>query len=1536
MDKVAKALTGFLTGTIMLVSAGAGYLYSQRDAVIEKIAATASEYATKALGTKIEIGSIKVGNLNAGSTSDITVSNLAIYDKNEDLIAKAESAEVNFHLLAMASDPLAAIDEIKVHGVEGNIVKRSDDTWNFEDIKTSSEGESKFDANILVDDVKVNAVFDENELNATVPNLNLDFDTTADFAAEVNKAQVSGNISGNDFDTGDITGKLDFDHSNIKAEVNVDSLLADVNDNKAHVEKIIAALDLDESSNVNTDIKAQTFGSNIHLMANAIDNKQIINVDADTLNITDILPFIPSDTIPDGVELLGGAVNDVKLNVLKRGDNLSFSGSTNVKDGSVMVEQTQIDDINGSITFTDAEILLNANAQANGQYAEVTGSIRIDTDEPYFDLNASSDSFNPNAVMYLPAEGTAAFTAHLTGTSSNPIVEADIYSPYIIYDNLSASNVSTHLKYQDNAVFLTNLKANTFGGTINGDLELMAMDLSYNAHVMINGVDISQFKDFAPQLAETEGLFFGDVGINGVGSDVDKLKVYGSAYIANARYDKLDVNRADTSFFVDGDDIKIDYLSAALPNGGSLGAEGTITDGRKLDLKFYAAHIDLATVETFIPQVEISGLADFKGSVHGDSDNPNVDLKFSAVDRSEEIDEKFKGVLFDQPYDSIKFIASGSLDGVAINDFTMTKNGKDIWLAKGTVGLTGEKKINLQVDTVGARAEDIIRLVAPDQALTGNVDNIITVTGTLDKPNVVGYIHFWRGSYRGMLVNSMDGDYFVDGTQIRLQDFHINSPMVDMDLNGTIDSASTDMNFTVEVYDINVERFQGKLPENYPAHGHGKFTGIIGGNLDHPIFDGKLNADSLSFNEVEISDVNGHITLNGNDILLDNFSFNQGEGSYTVHGRVNYLTNSMSGRSEVKNADIPNLLALANLKNEIITGTLNSNMQFGGTMQNPSLQMIGTIPQGTIAGCDIHDINLNVTLLNNTIYLNTLEGFQGETGTINASGSAQLNGSLDIKLSAENLALEMFSKAAGLDAEVVGLVNIDAVVGGTTDNPTAQVDMSATGGLKGSTFDLMHGTFNLKDGIIDVQELMAQRAINEKIYKVSAKGLIPLVSLSTDKNKLLNSAEQINLDISLDNADLSLLPLLSEDYIAWGIGEMAGNLKVTGTASNPLINGNILVKDGTTKIKGMSSLIEHMNMNLAFTGKEMTVEDFSGNIGSGTYNLTGGLKIDGIDLADYSFDLKADNLGIKSNFFEGPLNAEFALNQHELRNPEGELRAVLPKISGHVDLDKCTISIPSLPESEGELPPILLDIAVNLGDKVHFYSPYLFDIYLTGGAKFEGSTNHPKPSGIITAKRGGTVNYLKTVFNVREGELQFNQIDTFFPTITFFAETKITKTKVFLSVGGSLNDRSIKLTSAPEMSETEIMQLLTLRDAYQKGGDNDIETGDLLMLGLQMSFLSEVESAVRKTIGFDQFSISRGSGSAFDNKSELRDRHEEEYNVTMGKYITDNTMLKYTRGIGGDNINRYGLQYDFNDNISATAEKEGHASIFGFEARWKF
>ena len=182
--------------------------------------------------------------------------------------------------------------------------------------------------------------------------------------------------------------------------------------------------------------------------------------------------------------------------------------------------------------------------------------------------------------------------------------------------------------------------------------------------------------------------------------------------------------------------LKVDNLNAVLPNNGAVGVEGEIVNAENLNLNFFASHVDLTSVKAFGENFDVSGLADLNGEIHGDISNPNIAVKINAVDSASRGGEHFKGNFFKQPYDSIKLIAAGSLDEINISEFTLEKGGKIIWaMNTGTVSLTGDKRVNLELNTTGARVEDIVALVAPDQNFTGNIDNKIRVTGTLDNPN---------------------------------------------------------------------------------------------------------------------------------------------------------------------------------------------------------------------------------------------------------------------------------------------------------------------------------------------------------------------------------------------------------------------------------------------------------------------------------------------------------------------------------------------------------------------------------------------------------------------------------------------------------------------------------------------------------------------------------------------------------------------------------------------------------------------------------
>lgn len=1280
---------------------------------------------------------------------------------------------------------------------------------------------------------------------------------------------------------------------------------------------IEGSLDFADYPVLKLSAKANCLDSSVEVSGTYRKERQIFNAELSGLDVMNVLPLLPDGTIPDGIEILGGTMTKAKVAGQYMGSQLSFSGQAEYEGGSVKVKETQVDDIHGFISFTDAEALLSADAEAAGQQAHVNGKVRYDTDAPYLDLHVASDSFDPSKVLKdIPYEGAAAVKAHVTGTPSDPVADGTVRIASGTAAGIPFANARAHVRYEGGRVSLQDVAVNAFGGTARGEGVFSPADLTYTAHLAASDIDVQQAAAYVPELSDLTGRVSCNVGISGKGSDTSDLQAYGSAELKNGAYKDLPIESLTASFFAQGKDITIDYASLNLPHRSSLGIEGKVKDGSSLDLAFYGGHVDLSLVRTLIPEADVTGLGDFEGTVQGDIADPAVNFKFTAMN----------GSFFKQPYDSLKFNAGGSLDGVTIEEFSLVKDGKQTWYVDGSVGLTGERRIDMRIDTVGARMEDIAAVAFPDQPITGNVDNTIKITGTLDHPNAVGYIHFYRGSYNGILLSGMDGDYFMDDGFTRLQDFHVFSPMVDMDLNGTVDR-NWNLDMVASVHEINMERFANKFP--YPVSGKGTFAGEIGGTLMAPTFHGILTSPSITLNDQTITDIRGMVDYEDSVVSVSQFGFRQGGGSYQAALSINVDTHDADGTIKVQDGDINAITAIGNFKNDIVTGKLSSDIQVGGTYDNPELTVIGRLDAGKISGYDVHDVDINLHLLDHVIYIDKLMGQQGTDGSFEAGGTVTIGGPIAAHFSAQKLALGMFTKSAGLERKVHGTADIEAAFGGTTGNPSADVTIAANnGGFQGSTFDALDGEFHLKNGLVDVKNFSVEKSINGKDYMASAKGIVPLKALFANREEELNDYERIKLTVSLDQADLSILPFVS-DQIDWALGPTKGKLEITGTPAHPLVKGSVSLSDGAVKFKPLTVPVTAMAAQVDFNGDTMTVRDFSGKMGGGTYVGQGTLKMNGLTPASYDFSLTADKLDIESDFFKGPLSGQLRVNNDKFFGLE------LPKISGQIDLADCTISVPAIPDSDGELPDIILDADVNVGDRVHAYSSYLYDMYLTGNVHFGGTTRHPRTSGSVSVKRGGTINYLKTEFNVREGTAYFNQVDSFLPSITFLADTRLTQAKVFLSITGPLDNMTFTLKSTPEMSQSEIIRLLTLRDAY-KAGQANLDAGDLLIVGLQMSFLSEVEDVMRNMLWLDRFTIARGSGSAFDTHDEESNKAIDVYHVEMGKYISDKVMFKYTQQIGGDDTHRFGLQYDMNDRFGLSLEKEAQRFIVGLEARIHF
>ena len=1228
------------------------------------------------------------------------------------------------------------------------------------------------------------------------------------------------------------------------------------------------------------------------------------------------LAWVPKGVLPESVEIRGGHVESLTAELEKHGDSLSYSGRGTLADGAVRVLETEIEKIAGTADFSEREVRLAASAEAAGQPANVRGTVSLSGKEPELHLFARSEGLDPGEIFTeSPFHGAVAFSARIEGTPSLPSVSGTFRVDKGTLADYEVTNATATASFVDNRITVPSLTADILGGHVEAAGEFDASTMRFDGQTKATDVDVAPLAEIFPGVS---GRASADLGFAGNADALEQTSVYGSVMAHDISYLDIAAPELSASYYHDAEETQIDYMSLHLENGGEIGVEGKISGMETLDLAYYATHVDIGLLSRIDPALDMEGFADAHGTVRGPVENPGVEADFSAI----------RGHLFRQPYRTLHGKAGGSLDGVRIDSFSMENGGHVTWLAQGVVGFAGERRVNLRIDTEGARMEDFAAMVAPDQPITGDIDNVITVTGTLDNPSVVGYISSHRGSYNGYLLSGMEGDYTMQNGILTVQDFHIYSPLVDMDLNGTVTVGTRALDMVVAVHDIDLRRFEKKLP--YPIEGHGVFDGRILGTLDDPVFDGKLTAPLLTLNGEQITDAAGEVHFRGTRLELNPFTFRQNGGVYSLRVVGDISNETLAGKVNVEQGDLSAMLSVANAKNDAVHGRVNADIDLGGTLSVPQVSLRGVLTEGDISGYPLTDVSMDGTLDGRVVTLRRFEGRQGD-GVLAAKGTVDLDGDIDARLSAHGIQAGMLSAAAGLNMDAVGTLDLEAEFGGTVEHPLADASLTVTdGGVRGSTFDSLTGLIHLRGSVVELEQVVATKAQGEKTYRASATGMLPLKAFTAQQGEELSEYDRINLRLSLDDADLGLLPLLSKE-IDWAMGETDGNVVIGGSLAAPTFDGALRVQNGSVKLKALKIPLTELNFGLKMEGDSISIDEgSSGKMGKGGFTVSGGTRLDGRTPVDYHLNVDAKELEVASAFFTGPVTASIDLR-------EGEIwKRRLPKLTGRLAIDDVLVSIPTLPESDSELPNAILDFNVEIGKHTHFYSPGLYDLWLQGSAHFTGTTRHPQQSGTISVRRG-RVQYLQTSFRITEGEAYFNQVDSFLPSVTFRATARMNRTRILLAIDGPVQQMNFKLTSSPEMSQQEILRMLTLRGASTQGGgaeSAEAQRNALLLAGLQMSVLGEVQDAIRNLLQLDELTLSTGT---FEKREKGEDKTTiEAYNVQIGKYVTDKVMLRYTQSLTED-LRRYGVRYDFTDRFSMfVARDEKNSNWFGFEARIKF
>lgn len=1274
------------------------------------------------------------------------------------------------------------------------------------------------------------------------------------------------------------------------------------------LEDIKGEIDFSNAKNISLNLEGTSKKSPLKLYGTVgkEENPTSLHLEGENLTLSNYFSHLPLEKLPKDIEILDGKVDKIDLNLKKQKNALQYSGTLSLNEAALILKGKKIQDIKGEVNFTSEKIALDLEGYLLKEKLSLKGQVLLNTKDnvPYLDLTLQANAFTPKHFFDdLPFAGQTEMLIYFSEQAVNPKIEAKLKAKSgKLFDHF-VQNAKLHLLYLDEVFKLKDFNFDIFNGNIQG--ECIYQKGMWQGKVQLHNLSLVDVKPYVNlENKDLEGEISGTLAFKKQEQNVD---FSGTLAGQNICYNDEFLPHIETSFAKKGKNLTLHALKIDFLDNGHLELQGTMHN-QKLDFNFKGQNLPLQILRKIDPRLQVSGKADAQGQIQGDISKPNIKVDISAT----------KGKILEQPYDYLEGAFSGNLDAVEVDKFFMEKDGKKNWLLQGFVGFTGEKKLHLQIDTIGARMEDIKKIAFPKQNITGNVDNIITITGTLDNPQAVGYIHFYIGSYEGTLLTGMDGDYDLKDGVMTLHDFHIYAPLIDMDLNGTL-TRTFALNLDVQAHDVDFKRFSHLLP--YPVSGHGKFTGKIGGYLQNPTFAGKLSADKLIFNSAILANAHGNLTYQDKSLTLYDFGFTQEEGTYRMDANVNLAKNTLRGMLEVEKGQLHTLLSFLDLKNDNISGKIQGKLLLYGMIDNPRADLNLYLSEGNIFSYPLTDVRLLASLMDKRLILKKFTGTQGK-GSFMAKGNFDFQGELDGEANFSGLEAGIFANLANIKADIFGTLDMDAQIKGSLQKPKVLAKLTAKNlGVNSFPFDDVHALMHYEDDIFSLDELVIAKNMEEKTAKITVKGYIPFNILAKEKN----SSKDMYFKFDFDEADLGLFSAILP-FVEEGKGKIKGLISLRGNIKEPSLTGDLSLVDGEIKIKYLKKPLTHMQAAIKFLGDKIELLHFTGKMGQGTYKIAGESRLEEAVPKEYKLQMELKDLEVESKYYKGPFTATLNITEEERFSQK------MPLLAGYIPFHSTTFALPSLGEEQTTLPLVALDLDFFLGDKVRFYNPLLYDVKLTGDVYLGGTTLHPRTQGTIYSPRG-SIRYLKNRFKIIEGEAYFNQFDSFLPTINLKTKTNVGSIKVDMNIEGPAQALNIRLTSSPSLSNEEILRLLTFRHNYEeKNMGFDEEVSSMLKAGLKMSILGEVEGAVQDFLKLDEFTISE----EFSTKNKRAPSSHEVYSIGIGKYISDKVMLNYKKTFGTDEY-KYGVRYDFDKRFSMfLTRNEERAYNVGLEARFRF
>lgn len=416
-------------------------------------------------------------------------------------------------------------------------------------------------------------------------------------------------------------------------------------------------------------------------------------------------------------------------------------------------------------------------------------------------------------------------------------------------------------------------------------------------------------------------------------------------------------------------------------------------------------------------------------------------------------------------------------------------------------------------------------------------------------------------------------------------------------------------------------------------------------------------------------------------------------------------------------------------------------------------------------------------------------------------------------------------------------------LGGTLSNPTGRIDAQLNELLWAAAPDRPAlGPAQIDIGVLIRQnELVIERGTGT-LDTAEAVDLRGTIRGPTDIRRWLadgaaaSEASALNLSVTTADFDWQRVSVqLDRIGVPAGpvrTGVVTAELTVGGSLATPLLTGSATLAGGSARMGNLPSITE-VGAELHFEGRELTLEEFTGELGGSPFKLSGTLGLNDEDImidarlvGDDLLVVRSGGTRVRANVdatVKGPLNELVIAGRAEIA--EGiystpiDVTAFLggPKPARARGIQLFRVS--ELPISDARF-----DLEIGTAPNSSFtISTATYKGGLRPDLHLGGTGALPILTGTVYFDPA-IVSLPVTQLHVTSGTLVFDKANPFVPVLQVQAEGRMRGYDVFAQVSGPFDGTEVTLSSDPPLNGTELLNLVL---TGRVPGDETTRAGDV-------------------------------------------------------------------------------------------------------------